>query len=104
MSPQLDHIRKAISSGEAVIVDVREEDEWQAGHLTDAQWAPLSQLKENQWPDDLPKEKQIYLYCARGMRAQVAAALLKAHYPSVEPLMFGYEDLKLANFSTVEVG
>ena len=34
-----------VKAGKAVIVDVREEPEWEEGHLKQALWVPLSSLE-----------------------------------------------------------
>ncbi len=39
-----DEVKKAIADGKAVLIDVREVDEWKEGHLKDAKNLPLSEL------------------------------------------------------------
>ncbi len=71
-------VKKEIQEGKAVIVDVREQTEWDAGHVKDAKLVPLSALKAGKSDlSALPKDKIIYTYCVRGVRAATAAGILK---------------------------
>ena len=58
---------------DALLVDVREAEEYDAGHIPGAVNAPLSTLEGA----DLPKDRSLFLYCLRGSRSARAAALLK---------------------------
>ena len=63
--------------GEVVVIDVRPEEEYAAGHLPYARSIPLTELKKRL--ADLPRRKQIAAYC-RGpfcMMAKDAVALLR---------------------------
>lgn len=66
-----------IHSGAAQILDVRERDEWEGGHLHDAIFAPLSMLQQGELPAGVDLSKRIYTHCAKGFRAAKAEALLK---------------------------
>ena len=57
----------------ALLVDVREEDEFRSGHIPDAVNVPLSGIGNSA----LPKDKPVYLYCLRGTRSKKAAGILK---------------------------
>jgi len=70
-------ILKRAKSGEILIIDVRPEDEFAAGHLPFARSLPLAELKRRL--DKLPKNKPVVAYC-RGpfcMMAKDAVALLE---------------------------
>lgn len=59
-------------AGEVVLLDVREEQEWQAGHAPQAVHAPLSRLDLG----DLPLDRPIVAVCRSGNRSgQLTAAL-----------------------------
>jgi phage shock protein E len=95
-------VKKAVADGKAVLLDVREQDEWDAGHLKDARLLPLTDLQAGIKPDDLarkvPKDKVVYCHCAAGRRSLVAGDLLKALGYDVRPLKPGYKDLLKAGF------
>jgi rhodanese-related sulfurtransferase len=59
---------------EAWLLDVREDDEWAAGHVPGATHIPLGQLGAR--TDELPRENQIYVICRSGMRSARAAQAL----------------------------
>jgi rhodanese-related sulfurtransferase len=59
-------------SGEAVLVDVREEGEWQSGHIPGAVHLPLSRLATDS--GRLPKGRRLVLYCLSGARSARALA------------------------------
>ncbi len=62
--------------GDIQLADVREKDEWTAGHIPSAVHVPKSFLE--QWAEDrIPdKSKTTVLYCAGGVRSAMAAATL----------------------------
>jgi len=70
-------ILKQARSGEVVVIDVRPEDEFAAGHLPYARSLPLPELRKRL--NELPKNKPVVAYC-RGpfcMMAKDAVALLQ---------------------------
>lgn len=72
-----DSILKLARSGEVVVIDVRPEDEFAAGHLPYARSLPLHELRKRL--KEVPKNKPIVAYC-RGpfcMMAKDAVALLQ---------------------------
>lgn len=79
----------------AIIIDVREKEEWDAGFIEGARHLPLSILMEN--PEtDLPRDKDIILYCAKGMRSQYAAEMLRAQgYENLKNMAGGYDGWRL---------
>jgi rhodanese-related sulfurtransferase len=75
LSPQkaYDRLNK---STDAVIVDVRNPDEWATtGVPAGAALIPLPQF-EQRAPQELPKDKPIYVICNSGNRSTVASAIL----------------------------
>jgi rhodanese-related sulfurtransferase len=58
---------------DAVALDVRRADEWASGHLDGAIHVPLHELAEQ--IDQLP-QGTIWVHCAAGFRASIAASLL----------------------------
>ncbi len=61
----------------AVFLDVREDSEWQEGHIEGAKHLPLGQLL-NGAPCGADKDCQIVVYCKAGKRGQAAAQYLVA--------------------------
>ncbi|HEV7753174.1 MAG TPA: ThiF family adenylyltransferase, partial [Baekduia sp.] len=75
-----------------VIVDVRESDEWDAGHLPGARHVPRGHLEsriEGAAPD---RGQRVILYCASGNRSALAAKTLRDElgYDNVESMTGGY--------------
>ncbi len=66
----------------ALLLDVREDDEWQAGHAPDAHHLPLGRLQAEH--RTLPKDRPIIAVCRVGGRSESAAvALRRAGYDVV---------------------
>jgi rhodanese-related sulfurtransferase len=61
---------------DAVLVDVREHDEWSAGHVDGAVHVPLSEVPGRL--GDLPEADPLYILCRSGNRSGRAAAWLNA--------------------------
>lgn len=61
----------------AVIVDVREPEEWRAGHVAGARHIPLGALATRL--SELPRDKEILTMCRSGNRSAKAQALLREH-------------------------
>lgn len=68
-----------INRENAMVVDVRDEAEYAAGHITDARHIPLDQLDAR--IDELRKfkDKPILVNCQAGMRSGKACGVLKKH-------------------------
>ena len=60
-----------------VILDVRTQDETKEGTLPNAVTIPLDQLESRM--NELNKNKEIFVYCASGARAQMASYFLNDH-------------------------
>jgi rhodanese-related sulfurtransferase len=68
---------QAVTSDGAVLLDVREPSEWQAGHAPQARHLVLSQLQDHL--DDLPTDRPIITVCRSGRRSAIAANTLTRH-------------------------
>jgi len=101
----LETVKQAVAQQKAVIIDVREPDEWQEGHLAGAGLLPLSAIERGVPPQELakilPKDKIIYCYCLAGGRCMEAAELLKPLGYDVRALKPGYPQLVNAGFPAV---
>lgn len=99
MSYDLDEIKDGLEDGELQLLDVREQDEWDAGHLSDTVFVPLSGLREGSCPEGLDKSKPTYLHCRSGRRVLEAAPLLEQlGFEKVTPLEEGFEALMAEGF------
>jgi rhodanese-related sulfurtransferase len=58
----------------AVLVDVREPDEWAAGHAPSARHIPLGQLGAR--ANEIPKDSDVYVICRSGVRSARAVQAL----------------------------
>ncbi|MFI9433817.1 MULTISPECIES: rhodanese-like domain-containing protein [Streptosporangium] len=58
----------------AFLLDVRENDEWRAGHAPAAVHIPLGELQAR--VDEVPKDAPVYVVCRVGGRSAHAAAWL----------------------------
>jgi rhodanese-related sulfurtransferase len=67
---------KELQSAGAMLIDVRESHEYRAGHAPGAKHIALSVLARRL--SEVPKEREILVICASGMRSQQAANLLSA--------------------------
>lgn len=75
--PKIDvkKISDEVASGQAVLVDVRESHEWDAGHASGAIHIPLGKIAEGATPTN-DTNKKVYLYCASGGRSGMATNIL----------------------------
>lgn len=100
-SDPLPQVLTAVAAGKAVLLDVREQGEWDAGHLATARLIPLSVLGKDTatLAAGLPKDKPIYIHCKAGGRCLAAGALLKPLGYDVRPLKAGYDELVKNGFT-----
>lgn len=98
----LETVKENVKAGKAVIVDVREQREWDAGHVQGAILAPRSKLtveaEAAEIAKKLPKDKILYTHCKGGGRALACGEILKKQGYDVRPLKPGYEQLIQAGF------
>lgn len=101
----LEFVQQAVADQKAVLVDVREPEEWNQGHLSGARSLPLSALEKGVPPESLakllPKAKIIYVHCLSGGRCLTAADILAPLGYDVRPLKPGYQALVAAGFPAV---
>lgn len=68
-----DAVEECRNTADAVLLDVRELDEFRAGHIPGAVNVPLSAVEQV----TLPKDTPLYVYCLRGTRSRQAVSCLK---------------------------
>ncbi|MBB6444895.1 rhodanese-related sulfurtransferase [Bacillus benzoevorans] len=90
-------IVKTLTEGEfisgyrkAQLIDVREPNEFENGHILGARNIPLSQMKARL--QEIRPDKPVYLYCQSGMRSGRAAQLLhRKGYKDLSHLKGGFK-------------
>jgi rhodanese-related sulfurtransferase len=60
--------------GSAILLDVREDDEWHSGHAADAQHIPMSQIPAR--IAEIDRDAELYVICKVGGRSQRVAQYL----------------------------
>jgi phage shock protein E len=101
----LPEIKKNVDEKQAVLVDVRERKEWQAGHIEGAIFLPLSTVRDGLTEEELkslPKDKILYVHCVVGQRALTAANALERQGYTVRPIKPGYKEMIAAGFPKAE--
>ena len=63
-----------LPAGKLAVLDVRRTDEWDAGHIDGVIHIPLDQLEDR--IDDVPADRPVWVHCASGFRASIAASLV----------------------------
>jgi molybdopterin/thiamine biosynthesis adenylyltransferase/rhodanese-related sulfurtransferase len=98
---EVDAPRAIALQGSALFLDVREQDEWDEGHIPGAVHIPRGHLEsqiENAAPD---RAQQVVVYCAGGSRSAFAAKTLEElGYENVVSLAGGYTDWKRSGLPT----
>ncbi len=91
--------RELVDAGEPLVVDVREQDEWDEGHIPGAVHIPRGHLEsriERAAPDPT---RPIIVYCSAGNRSAFAAKTLgELGYQDVVSLSGGFTDWKRNGF------
>ena len=68
-----------------IILDVREQDEYDAGHIPGAILIPYTQIKEKANEMLTDKDQLILVYCRSGRRSKIAAeALVELGYTNIK--------------------
>jgi hydroxyacylglutathione hydrolase len=70
-------LAERLAAGDVVLLDVRDDEEWEMGHVAGSVHAPYHALRER-IPSDLGRNgKAVAVACATGNRSAIAASLLK---------------------------
>ncbi len=69
-------IAEQLRKGEIVLLDVREESEWNEGHIAGAKHIPLNNL-DITTTESIDRAIPLYIYCRSGKRAKEAEDKLK---------------------------
>ena len=79
---------KQLLPDSALLVDVRDPDEFDEGHIPGAVNLPLNELRARL--GELPRDRELWLYCRVGQRGYYAARILMQHGFKVKNLSGGY--------------
>jgi sulfur-carrier protein adenylyltransferase/sulfurtransferase len=91
--------RELVDAGAAVVVDVREQDEWDEGHIPGAVHIPRGYLESRIERAAPHLSGQVLLYCSAGNRSAFAAKTLEEMgYEDVVSLAGGFTDWKRNGF------
>jgi rhodanese-related sulfurtransferase len=83
----------------AFMLDVREPDEWSAGHIPGATLIPLGELESRL--AELPVDQPIVVYCRSGNRSAVGRdTLLSGGFTSVTSMAGGFNSWAQAGYDT----
>lgn len=86
----------------AVLLDVREPDEWRSGHAPKARHIPLAQLTSR--AGELPRNREILIVCRSGTRSARAAKVLAAQRGDVANVKGGMSAWARAGLPVVAKG
>jgi hydroxyacylglutathione hydrolase len=86
----IDGLRRALEDGSAQALDVRQDQEWREGHVPGARHVHVPDVRSALGA--LPRDRRLYLYCASGYRAAMAASLLDAAGMAIELVDGGFAD------------
>jgi molybdopterin/thiamine biosynthesis adenylyltransferase/rhodanese-related sulfurtransferase len=91
--------RELIDGGDVLVVDVREQDEWDEGHIPGAVHIPRGHLESRIERAASDPSRAIILYCASGNRSAFGARTLdELGYADVASLSGGFTDWKRNGF------
>lgn len=74
---------------DALILDVREVSEFEGGHVEGAVNIPLPKLRDR--VDELPKDREIWVYCQVGQRAYYATRILRLNGFNAKNITGGFK-------------
>lgn len=100
-----DELKTALSdvnAARALLLDVREQKEWDEKHLAQAKLVPTTVIKElppaaSEIPG-VPKTQRVYVHCAKGARAKQVAALMSDMGYDAVPLVCAFDHLAKIGF------
>ncbi|MDQ3141715.1 MAG: MBL fold metallo-hydrolase [Bacteroidota bacterium] len=89
----VDAFAKSILSDEYKVIDVRRDDEYNAGHVVNANSKPLANI--NDWIKEINPNEHFFIHCASGYRSMIAASILQARgYRNFTVIDGGYSAIK----------
>jgi len=91
---------RAVREDGALLVDVRNQTEWNEGHAPGAHHVHLGYLRER--AHELPRDRTLLLYCRSGNRSGIGVSVLQAEgFERVANVEGGIEERRAAGFPVV---
>lgn len=93
---KVSHVRELVESGD-FIIDARERNEYEAGHLTTSVNIPLSEFRQRL--DEIPSDRPVYVHCRSGQRSyNMVMALRNLGYSNVYNISGSYLGINLYEY------
>jgi rhodanese-related sulfurtransferase len=97
----LEELARLLADGEVELIDVREQDEREAGYIPGSRHIPYRLLRAS--AGDLPADRAIVTICSTGARAAVAASIVAAAGREARPVLHaGVPDWEARGKRTIE--
>ncbi|MFZ4634588.1 MAG: rhodanese-like domain-containing protein, partial [Saprospiraceae bacterium] len=85
---------------DAKLFDVRNPNEFEAGHINGAENVPLDFINDSMLR--LPKDQTAYIHCAGGYRSMIFASILRARgYDNLVDVVGGYKAIKDSSMAVI---
>lgn len=85
-----ERLKEQYSKEDVYVIDVRQQREWDEGHIPTAHHHMLGDLEEE--AGQLPKDKKLIVHCQTGARSAIGTSLLQAKgFKNVENLLTGFD-------------
>jgi hydroxyacylglutathione hydrolase len=77
-TPAIDpaELARRLDAGNMTLLDVREDDEWDEGHVEGSLHVPYHELRDGV-PAEIPRDEPVAVACSAGNRSSLAASLLR---------------------------
>lgn len=102
----LETIRGKIERQDGILLDVREQSEWDEGYIRQARLIATSTLRDESQRemalDGLLKTKPIFCHCKKGGRAMMVSRLLQELGYDMRPMRQAYEQIVAAGFEEIK--
>lgn len=85
-----------MDKNKALLLDVREDIEIENGKIEDALEIPLHEIRSRL--KEIPKDKEIWVYCQAGLRGYIACRILMAKGFKVKNISGGYKTYTMSKF------
>lgn len=96
----VEQVKATLDGGEIALLDVREADEWEDGHIAGATWIPLGDLDQRY--GELDTTQHWVAYCHVGARSAQAAYFLQDAGLTVANMVGGIAAWERRRYPTVQ--